>query len=368
MSRAVLTVLTTPILPAMRRAYIGVRGLGRRLLRPGSSGLPGSPYPGHYAVTRSVVEGLRAIGADFNFNPVAFSELARIVYAPANEALEQAICLKRRGAIDFLVAGPVNAFFADECDGIMLRPEVDIAIVASAWMIDFYRDAPDLARKSRVCPCGVDAEFWKPTGALKQRSAVVYWKSGDEQLCEQVEAIVRRCGLEPVRVRSRHGQHSIFKPPELRDALDRAVLSVFLSTFESQGIALAEAWSMNVPTVVWNPQGEAEWLGRRFTSASSAPYLTPATGLAVREVAQLEGAIVQALATLGTFQPRRWVLEHMTDAVCSRKLYELITSEAGRARASRPRSGGRAIPTQTGRGSFELADAAGVRESSGGGG
>ncbi|HET9830301.1 MAG TPA: hypothetical protein VFP91_01270 [Vicinamibacterales bacterium] len=335
MSCPALTVLTTPILPTSRRAYIKLRGIGRRILKPGTPGLSGRRYPGHYGVTRSVVEGLRAIGADFNFNPVSFSELARVVYAPANEALRQAIDLKRRGAVEFLVAGPVNAWFADDCGGIMLAPEIDLAIVASEWMIDFYRDTPDLARKSRACPCGVDAEFWKPMGTQKERACVVYWKSGDERFCEEVESTVRRSGLEPVRVRSRHGEHHIFSPPELRAALDRAVLSVFLSTFESQGIALAEAWSMNVPTVVWDPQGEAEWQGRRFRSESSAPYLTRSTGIAVRDSGDLDGAIRQALATLDTFQPRGWVLEHMTDAVCAKRLYEVImrerAGEAGRA-------------------------------------
>ena len=328
MSRPELTVLTTPIRSAPRRAYVKLRGIGRRILKPGTPGLSGSRFPGHYGVTRSVVEGLRAIGADFNFNPTSFSQLGRIVYAPANEALTQMITLKQRGAIDFLAAGPVNALFADEYGGIMLSPELDLAIVASEWMIDFYRESPELARKCRACPCGVDVDFWKPAGTPKERTCVVYWKSGDERFCEDVETMVRRAGLEPVRVRSRHGQHNIFTPQNLRAAFDRAVLSVFLSTFETQGIALAEAWSMNVPTVVWDPQGDAEWLGRHFKSESSAPYLTRATGIAVRDAAKLQAAIAQALATLDNFQPRGWVLENMTDAICARKLYELIMQEA----------------------------------------
>ena len=140
--------------------------------------------------------------------------------------------------------------------------------------------------------------------------------------------MVRRCGLEPLRVRSRHGEHNMFTPETLRHMLDRSVVAVFLSTFETQGIALAEAWSMDVPTVVWDPQGDAEWRGRHFTSDSSAPYLTPSTGIAARDTALLEPAIRQALATLTTFQPREWVLANMTDAVCSRRLYELILLEA----------------------------------------
>lgn len=323
-----LTVLTLPIIPASRRAYQRVRGAVRSVVRPGAPPPKASPYPGHYAVVRSVVEGLRAIRADFNFNPRRFGELARVVYAPANEALRQTIELKRRGAVDYVVAGPVNALFADESDGILLTPDIDLVIVPSEWTIDFYRGFPALESKSRVCPCGVDAEVWKPTGRAKERTAAVYWKSGDERFCGAVEAIVRRCGLEPLRIQSRHGEHDLFKPSAYREALDRSVAGVFLSTFETQGIALAEAWSMNVPTVVWDPQGDAEWRGRPFKSASSAPFLTPDTGVTFRALDDLEPALRKALNQLTTFRPREWVLLNMSDAVCSKMLHDLIRREA----------------------------------------
>jgi hypothetical protein len=324
-------VLTTPIHSAPMRVYRGARRLARSVVRPGVPLPQRSPYPGHFALVRSVVEGLRAIQADFNFNPVSFGDVGGVVYAPANEALRQAADLKRDGAIDFLVAGPVNALFADECNGILQSPEIDLVIIPSEWTRNFYRDLPSLAAKSRVCTCGVDVGYWTPSGRTREQTALVYWKSGEEGFCEEVETIVRQCGLEPRRVRSRHGEHRIFTQADYRDMLDRSVVAVFLSTFETQGIALAEAWSMNVPTVVWDPQGDAEWLGRRFTSASSAPYLTAATGLAFGDIGGLKPALDRALQSLGGFQPRNWVLAHMTDAVCSKRLYELIGEEAGRA-------------------------------------
>jgi hypothetical protein len=330
-SRPYLTVLTTPIHSAPTRLYRGARGLARRVVKPGVPLPQTSPYPGHGALVRSVVDGLREIHADFNFNPVSFGALARVVYAPANEALRQAASLKRSGAIDFLVAGPVNALFADECDGILQLPEIDRLIIPSEWTRSLYRDVPPLAAKARVCTCGVDAGYWQPTGRSRERAAVVYWKSGEAGLCEEVEAIVRQCGLEPLRVRSRHGEHRIFTQDDYRDMLDRSVVAVFLSTFETQGIALAEAWSMNVPTMVWDPRGDAEWRGRKFTAGSSAPYLSPATGAAFRGIGELKPALGRALQSPGSFQPRDWVLENMTDAVCSGKLYELIQQEAERA-------------------------------------
>jgi glycosyltransferase involved in cell wall biosynthesis len=331
MRRPLLTVLTTPVLAPRRRAYQKARGALRRIVKPGVPLPRSSRYPGHYALVRSVVEGLHAIHADFNFNPRRFSDVARIVYAPANEALQQAIELKRHGTIRYLVAGPVNALFADECGGILLEPEIDRVIVPSKWTMDLYEGYPALVAKSRVCPCGVDEEVWRPSGRTKERTAVVYWKSGDERFCEGVEAVVRRCGLEPVRVSSKHGEHGMFKPEAYRDALDRAMAAVFLSTFETQGIALAEAWSMNVPTVVWDPQALAEWRSRSFRSRSSAPYLSGETGRAFRAIDELEETLGRTLDSLASFQPRAWVLRHMTDAVCARQLYELITRGASSA-------------------------------------
>jgi glycosyltransferase involved in cell wall biosynthesis len=331
MKRPLLTVLTAPVPTAPRRLYQDLRRRVRPLVKPGAPLPAVSRYPGHYALVRSVVEGLRAIGADFNFNPRRLEEIGPITYAPENAALRQGAELTRRGTIDYLVAGPVNALFTDENDAVLLTPEIDRLIVASEWQLDFFRDAPQLAAKSRVCPCGVDSDYWAPSGRPRTSTAVVYWKSGDEAFCEQVEQIVRACGLQARRVRSRHGEHAHFSPDDYRRLLDEARVGVFLSTFETQGLALAEAWSMDVPTLVWNPRGLAEWRGRTFASGSSAPYLTPATGRSWRTLDELATVLRGALDDPSAFHPRTWVLSHMTDALCSAALYDIITN--GRAEA-----------------------------------
>ena len=324
MPRPFLTVLTATVPGRRQRLVEDLRRRVRPLVRPGVPRPAVSPYPGHYALVRSVVEGLRAIGADFNFNPRRLSDVARVVYAPANEALRQAAALKRDGRIDYLVAGPVNALFVDECDAILQTPEIDRLIVAHEWALEFFRDAPALGAKSRACPCGIDTQLWKPSGRARANVAVVYWKSGDEAFCAQVEAIVRASGLEPQRVRSLHGEHAMFSPEDYRRLLDQSAVGVFLSTFETQGLALAEAWSMNVPTIVWDPRGTAQWRGRSFESRSSAPYLTPATGRLWRTLDELEPVLRGALAARDAFRPREWMLANMTDAICSAALLAII--------------------------------------------
>ena len=211
MARPFLTVLTAPVPTDRERLTRTVRRQLRRVVKPGAPLPSTSTYPGHFALVRSVVEGLRKIGADFNFNPGRLSEIGRVVYAPANEALRQAMQLKCEGAIDYLVAGPVNALFAEECDGILQEPAIDRVIVAHQWTLEFFSRAPALLAKSRVCPCGVDPEAWAPSQSADTRTAaLVYWKSGDEAFCERVEEIVRSCGLEPQRLRAQPGEHAMF--------------------------------------------------------------------------------------------------------------------------------------------------------------
>jgi len=324
MARPFLTVLTAPIPTTPRRWYQAARRRVRPFVKPGVPLPAVSQYPGHHALVRSVVEGLQAIGADFNFNPRRPRELGRAVYAPENAALRQAAAFKRQGRIEYLAAGPVNALFADENDRVLFLPEIDRLIVASDWVKAFYRDTPDLLAKIRVCPCGVDAEFWKPGPARVRRTGVVYWKSGDTAFCEQAEAIVRRSGLEPVRVQSGAGEHAHFTPAQLRGLFDEAAVAVFLSAFETQGLALAEAWSMDVPTLAWDPRGISSWRGRSFQSGSSAPYLTAATGRSWQSIDELEPLLREALAERESFRPRQWVLEHMTDAICAAALHTII--------------------------------------------
>lgn len=328
-----MTVLTTPIAPAVKRVYKATRRAVRPLVKPGVPLPPVSRYPGHYAVVRSVVEGLREIGADFNHDPRSFARLARVVYAPANEALRQAARLKRERRIDFLVAGPSNAFFPEEADNILWLPEIDIIIEPSEWMRDFFSEiAAPLVPKIRICTAGVDTNYWKPSREGRPAQAIVYWKNGDESFCKDVEKLVRSFGMDVVRLG--YGDHT---REEYKKELDRSSIAVFLSSFETQGIALAEAWAMDVPTLVWNPRSEASWRGRSFVAKSSAPYLTAATGMDWITIDQLAQTLRDALAKRASFSPREWVLANMTDAICSAHLLEIIETESRSQHQNQPR-------------------------------
>ena len=331
MKHPFLTVLTVPVPSVSMRAYRAVRRTLRPIVKPGVPLPPTKRFHGHFAVVRSVVEGLEANGEDFNYDPHTLSQLARVVYAPANEALRQAAEFKRRGRIDFLVAGPSNALFPEEEGNVLWLPEIDLLIEPSEWVRDLLASAaPALAPKIRICPVGVDPDFWIPRDAAVGSRAVVYWKSGDESFCAEVESVLESRGLHPIRLAYGH-----YTSEEYKRALDDSVLAVFLSGFETQGVALAEAWAMDVPTLVWNPRAEASWRGRSFIAGSSAPYLSPVTGLPWTNIGELAETMDHALGHIEQFHPRAWVTANMTDARCSKTLLDIIKTESATAAASR---------------------------------
>jgi hypothetical protein len=116
-------------------------------------------------------------------------------------------------------------------------------------------------------------------------------------------------------------RYGSYFPHEYRNALRRACLVIGFSLKESQGIAWVEAWSVDVPTLLWN-QDYITYKGRRFR-CSTGPYLTEHTGVFFYGLKGFAAAFELWEQTRDKFRPRPWVLENMSDEVRARALCEL---------------------------------------------
>ena len=223
-------------------------GVARRVVKPGVPLPAASPYPGAHSLVRSVVEGLRAIGADFNFNPGGLADLrASSTRPPTRRCAEARRAEARRAAIDYLVAGPVNALFVGRVRRRSCRCRRSIGIDRRARMgarVLSRRAARSARRAGHVPAASTPTPGSRRAATATRDCAVVYWKSGGEAFCEQVETeSCGRCGLEPRRVALAARRACDVRPGRL-PAAARSVRpsAIFLSTFETQGLALAEAW------------------------------------------------------------------------------------------------------------------------------
>lgn len=273
-------------------------------------------------VIGSLLRGLRALGIPHDFNN--WADIGDLVYVNSDTSLlVRAMELKRHRKIKRLIAGPNLVVRAIDLNGLIGRSEIDMYFVNSAWTKTAYlEDMPSLHSRLQIWFAGVDTDDWCP---LHQKQAsneiIVYWKTESEEFCTRVESIVRKYNFKPIRV-----SYGSYKKDEYKEVLNRAQCAIFISRSESQGIALLEAWSMNVPTLVWNPK-ELAAHGRVYNEVSACPYLTKATGSEWKTFEQLELLLQTIDQLLPTYAPRQWTVENMTDvhsAACMLQCIKLL--------------------------------------------
>ena len=283
-------------------------------------------YGGHKAVTKSIIEGLKNIKINFNYNPSLEKDIGDVVIVLANiPALKQAITLKKQGKIKKLLAGPNLMVRANEHNRILASKEIDICIVPSYWVqIAYEKDAPSLKGRIRTWPAGVNAKFWNIAHKDKRKdnkNVLVYIKKASgASLCKPVKDILKNYGWHPIILK--YGSYNLNK---YKKALSQCRFSVFLSRSESQGIALAEAWAMDIPTLVWN-QGYLKAHGTFYDVCSACPYLNDQLGKDWKNLDELEKLISNIEKKLPNFSPRKWVLENMTYEARAKLMLEIINS------------------------------------------
>ena len=283
-------------------------------------------YEGHYAVTRSIVEGLRKIGVNFNYNPLHINEVGDVVFVPAGfDALRQAIQLRRNGRIKKLLAGPNLVGRGCDENNIVANTEIDVYFSPSYWpLINLLDDAPSLKGRMHVWYAGVDTNFWVPIPKKKERiskKVLVYWKTESEHFCIQVEEILKKYGWLPMRVRYGH-----YAKEQYKNMLSESAFAVFISRSESQGIALVEAWSMDVPTLVWEKAEPLLYREKIWWPISACPYLHPLTSVSWNTLEELDILLRSIPTMLPSFDPRNWVLRNMSDEVSAQLLLKIVNS------------------------------------------
>jgi len=260
------------------------------------------------------MRGFKEIGILYNYNPRIENELAEnVVVLDGLRALAQAVKLKAENKIKRVISGPLlgKEFFAEG---------VDIFLVPSEWVKKSDAENDFLVGgKSKVWYSGVDENFWQPTGSKTGHQALIYWKNGKRDFFQKVEKILLENGLITKVIH--YGRYS---PDQYKQLLSEVDFAVVLSQSESQGLALAESWSMDVPTLCWNPQEPIIYAGRTFNQVSSCPYLTKETGRDWKTLEELKVFIKQIKNKQIVFNPRQWVLENMTDKISAKLLLDLI--------------------------------------------
>jgi glycosyltransferase involved in cell wall biosynthesis len=111
---------------------------------------------------------------------------------------------------------------------------------------------------------------------------------------------------------------------------------VVVDAHESQGYALQEAMSCGVPLLVWDVQSMyQEFNGNRQVYqdngyqllATSVPYWDERCGIRVENKEDLTAALDRMQESWGSFRPREFVVETLSDIVCMRRWLDYFNIE-----------------------------------------
>ena len=143
----------------------------------------------------------------------------------------------------------------------------------------------------------------------ESRNLLVYNKRQDD-LCLKLLAVLKKYGEVNV---VKYGEYT---SKEYRQTLNDAAFMVWLSQSESQGLALLEALSMNVPVLAWDP-GQWKYYSQElekefiYGNASSCPYFSSQCGLKFESSEEFESKLIEFMHKMKKLQfvPRNYVFE-----------------------------------------------------------
>lgn len=281
----------------------------------------GKRYRGHPAVTRSILTGLSNLNYSYVHNPVWQSQISNIVWVLSGvQTLEYALNLKRKGVVDKIVAGPNIVTFSDDFHSLIGDALVDLCLVPSSYVKHHYlKYCPALTDRCEVWPAGVDINFWHPSTG-KASKVLFYIK--DNSILNEVEQL--RDALSSKGIDCLSIIYGNYTKNEYLNALQSSVCMIVFSRSESQGLALAEAWSANVPTFVRSVN--IETISGRTFECSSAPYLNENTGKFFRTICEASQLIYELNDGKSHYAPRKWVIQNMSDSVSAELCLSLLKS------------------------------------------
>ena len=263
-------------------------------------------------VALNLIESLKKSKIKFNINPFCEKDIAEIsVVLSGKKKLQQCIYLKNKNIIKHLVAGPNLVVTPNEFEYILFSREIDKIIVPSSWVKNLYNKFGIASEKIFIWFSGVNIFENKNK---KKNKKLIYIKNNKK--------IKKTClnYNKKINYKFKLIRYGYYEKESYYNLLNRSILMVYFGSTESQGIAMQEAWSMNVPTLVF--RNETFVYNKKKYLGNSSPYLTSSCGFLFQSIQQFKNKF--NLIINSRLYPRKWIKKNMSQKKSLDKLLYII--------------------------------------------
>lgn len=232
-----------------------------------------------------------------------------------------------------IMYGPHNFVFAN---GIWAGPQQTFPghcfyNILSDWVYELQKEFNGLSLPAKMIPFPVDTDRFCPSLAEYKYDCFIYFKNRKMEHRQKAIEAVKALGLSYVLV-----EYGSYKEEEYLEILRSSRFGVWVGCHESQGFALQEALSTNVPLVVWNVKSMFDEYNRsneicykedqkRYKlTATSVPYWDSRCGELLYDEKDLYSMIERMSKQYATFTPREFVLETLSPKACYNRLIDIL--------------------------------------------
>lgn len=244
------------------------------------------------------------------YNPFFFQNSKCVMYGPHNFIFTNSIWKKHNAAF------PANCFYN----------------LLSPWITHVQEEFGGMSLDVEYIPFAVDIEkFSPPVEKQYTYDCFIYKKGRSVKDFEYVKSVLKEKGLTYTVI-----EYGSYTEEDYLKTLHSSRFGIWIGCHESQGFALQEALSCNVPLLVWNVTNMFQEynsnqeicytneIGHYKLKATSTPYWDDRCGIRFETQEEFAESLQRMVQTANTFQPRNYVIETLSPEVCMDRLVHVM--------------------------------------------
>jgi hypothetical protein len=196
--------------------------------------------------------------------------------------------------------------------------EYKFYIAPSKWTKDLFVEKVGLKEeKIFIWPVGIDTKKFDDFAHKKVYDFLIYFKRRNKNELRQITEFLNKKNQNFIIIK--YGEYN---DDTFIDAISKSKYGIIIDGTESQGIAIQEMMSCNLPLLVWDVEYWND-MGDSFKcDATSVPYFDDRCGIKFYSIEELEEKY--KIFITGKYSPREFILEKLSLEKSTSALMEIL--------------------------------------------
>lgn len=196
----------------------------------------------------------------------------------------------------------------------------------SQWVVDCWNQY-EISKEMHYVklPFGVETDKFIETKPIQQREKVfVYFKTRDPNELHFLIEFLNKRNIQFVLF----NYDTRYNENDYLQYLQEAKYGIWLGRHESQGFAVQEAMSCNVPLFVWDVKYMNQEVRTNYTAipATCIPYWDERCGEFFYNGSDIDTTFEIFLSKIESYNPRQYILETLSMEVCEKRFIDFIVA------------------------------------------